>query len=277
MKNVLLRIAVQTTKSLASREHVTAFLKMVERLPSLWHPNLYGFYEPIKRKFDFPAALTQLSPLYEDKGASVDFIYKGPLIGSLCFNTNKGPFAWYNGLELALDYARIKKHLAITDVINVFFEFCRFVRPDYAAATLAGGDPFRIYTDNPRKNWGTIEDLEVPPYNVMGIKCIAGIRWINVLGRAYIRFFGESTLSKLIAFRAEPIANGQWFWLQLTEDPEQMLTAEGKASTDRIAQLLDRPKAFCGYDPRTPGFLVKYETPDFDFSEIRMVNRQNPG
>jgi hypothetical protein len=78
-------------------------------------------------------------------------------------------------------------------------------------------------------------------------------------------------LQSLPGYRTEFIEDGRWFWLQATEQPEDMLADAGKALANDIKARLGHPRAFYGHDPKTPAFMATYETPAFDFSEIRAI------
>jgi hypothetical protein len=135
--------------------------------------------------------------------------------------------------------------------------------------SLVGGDPFAFHANEPKKNWGEVNGVDVPPTTPTGIKLLNGVWWINVFGRKYIDFFGESVVLSTPAYHARFIEDGDWIWLQTTKRPEEMFSSNGSKAAEAIKQHLGRPRAFFGYDPTIPSFLATYDTPAFDFSDIR--------
>ncbi len=273
MKNVLLTMTVQTTKSLARKAKIEEFQSVLRELPGFFVPDKFGFSEPIRNAFILSEAPQQLAPLYGPDGESVDLRFTGAVKGGMHLNTIKGPFAWYNGLRIRFDYAKGFHYLSADVVTHALLAFVRFCDAEYACATLSGGHLHRVYTDDPRKNWGEMEGIPVPAWDPMGIEHVPGINWINVFGAKYISFFGRDVLAGLRAWRAEFMENGRWFWLQISEHPKEMLLPPAKTLAEQIQRQLGHPNAFYGFDPSIPSAMAKYATPDFDFSEIRTPPR----
>ena len=272
MKNVVLNVSVETLRALGAQEKVVAFLDLLKTLPTALVPDKLGFCEPEREPFVIETALERLKPLYtQEFGDAVSFRYKKPLRGWLRLQAGKGRgnTILFNGIALCLDYCTVVTNLSLAQLCNVIAEFLKLADAAYACATVSGGNPFIGHYDA-KKNLGEINGIEIPSWMPSGIKYLPGIAWLNAFGQEYIEFFGKEALSNLDGYRTEFIEGERWFWLQPTEPPEDMWTAEGRALSERIKQQLGRPNAF--YDLSLGGMaqFKKYETPVFDYSEIRL-------
>ena len=263
MKNVCLNIVVQTPRSLATGQRVGAFCDALRSIDPDFIPHKYGAAEPIKSIFDLGRAEEQIADLHSLNGGSMSFSFKPPIDGLMHFNTARGQRVPSNGLKVQIDYATIVSRL---DDIKAFIKrMFGALEAAYACATLSGGNPHVVHVDDPKKNCGEINGAEVPPWNPSGLQSLPGICWINVFGAEYVRFIGEDVLASL---SAQALPDGG-FWLQPAERPEDMLTASGRAVAAELKARIGKPKAFYGHDPSTPSFRATYDTPPFDFSEIR--------
>jgi hypothetical protein len=192
------------------------------------------------------------------------FAFKPPLDGLMHFNAARGQRVPSNGLKVQMNYAELVTRL---DDIQAFIKLMfGSLGAAYACATLSGGSPHVVHVDDPKKNWGEINGIEVPPWNPTGLQSLPGICWINVFGPEYVRFIGEDVLASL---PAQALSDRSGFWLQPTERPEDMLTHSGRALAADIKNRIGKPLAFYGHDPSTPSFRATYDAPPFDFSEIR--------
>ncbi len=264
MKNIYLNIVVQTPKSLATRESVRAFCDALKVVNRDFVPYMFGAAEPVRSFFDLGKADEQLADLHGLGGGSMVFRFKPPIDGLMHFNAMRGPRVPSNGLKLQIDYGTVASRLDdIQQFIKLMF---RSLEAAYACATLSGGSPHIVHVDDPKKNWGEINGIEVPPWNPTGLQSLPGICWINVFGPEYVRFFGEDVFASL---PAQALSDGCGFWLQPTERPEEMLTDSGRALVANIKSRIGKPLAFYGHDPSTPSFRATYDAPRFDFSEIR--------
>lgn len=268
MKNIHLFIAVQTPRSLATDERVRAFCEALRTTAPAFVPNKFGVAEPLKQTFDHETAMMKLADLYSPKGGSMFFTFKSPLDGQMQLNTSRGPRVPSNGVKIQLDYVSIATRL--DEVITLVHSMIEATGAAYACATLSGGSPHAVHVDDPRKNWGEFGEIEVPPWNPSGLQSLPGICWINVFGPEYVSYLGKELLASLPAYRADFLSNDRGFWLQPTERPEDILTKSGRALADIIKTKIGRPKAFYGHDPQTSSFRAVYETPLFDFSELRL-------
>lgn len=264
MKNVYLHIAVQTPRSLATRERVGAFCDVLRAINLDFVPYKFGTVEPIESIFDLSKAEEQIADLHRMNGGSMIFAFKPSLDGLMHFNTARGQRVPSNGLKVQMNYATLVSRL---DDIKTFIKLMfNSLEAAYACATLSGGSPNVVHMDDPKKNWGEIMGMEVPPWNPTGLQSLPGICWINVFGPEYVRFIGEDVLASL---PAQALHDGSGIWLQPTERPEEMLTHSGRALAAEIKNRIGKPLAFYGYDPSTPSFRATYDAPPFDFSEIR--------
>lgn len=269
MKNVCLNIVVQTPRSLATRKRVGAFCDTLRAINPDLVPYKFGQAEPPRSIFDLGKAEEQIADLHRLNGDSMIFAFKPPLDGLMHFNASRGQRMLSNGLKVRINYAGLVSGL---DDIQTFIKLMfGSLGAAYACATLSGGSPHVVHVDDPKKNWGEIDGIEVPPWNPSGLQSLPGICWINVFGPEYVRFIGEDVLASL---SAQALSDGSGFWLQPTERPEDMLTYSGRALAADIKNRIGKPKAFYGHDPRTPSFRATYDAPPFDFSEIRQAPQQ---
>jgi hypothetical protein len=264
MKNVCLNIVVQTPRSLSTRERVGAFCDTLRAIDPYFVPHKFGPAEPLRSIFNLGKAEEQIADLHRLNGGSMIFAFKPPLDGLMHFNAARGQRVPSNGLKVQMNYAELVTRL---DDIQAFIKLMfGSLGAAYACATLSGGSPHVVHVDDPKKNWGEINGIEVPPWNPTGLQSLPGICWINVFGPEYVRFIGEDVLASL---PAQALSDRSGFWLQPTERPEDMLTHSGRALAADIKNRIGKPLAFYGHDPSTPSFRATYDAPPFDFSEIR--------
>lgn len=271
MRNVNLYIAVQTHRTLSSRACVKNICRAIRKLPSDLVPYQYGASEDARQLFEIDMAEEQLAELYQAKGGCLNLWLRHPFVGQMQFTTLCGPRVPYNGVKVLLDYTSVRHCLGeIEEFILCMVEACEAA---YACATLSGGNPRAVYVDDPRKNIGDFDGIEVPFWNPSGLHCVPGICWINVFGPEYVEFFEEETLASLSVYRSFFLPNMRGFWLQPSERPEGLLGQSGRVLIDEIKSRLGRPRAFYGYDKSTPSFQTVYDSPAFDFSTIQTINR----
>lgn len=264
MKKVLLKFTIQTTIPFGERETLGRILDRILLVPELT-PLKFGFSEPLKLNWS-PNYMKDLEPLYRTRGETCFFRLRKPMRGFFSVNTSRHPRSNYNEIELVIDYdgARTK----LEELETLLKDLAVIVHADFAAATLAGGDPFRTDVQNPEENIGELGGVRIHPADPTGIRFLNRIWWINIFGRNYLDFFGEQAIEKIPAYRAEYIQSGL-FWLQPSKSPLEMWTPQGIALAESIKHSLGRPKAFYGHDPVKPGIMLNYETPAFDFTHLR--------
>lgn len=269
MKKVVFNMTIQTTLPLGERELLGAILDRLSSIPGLKLKS-FGFSEPLKLLWG-ANAMEELAPLYQSQGEMCFFRLESPMRGMLTISTARNPRAIYNEIKLVADYSGIQDKLGEFELL--LRDLAIMVQADFAAATIAGGDPFSVNVQNPEENWGEIEGSRIPPASPTGIRFLNGIWWINLFGLRYLEFFGEQTFDNLHAYRAEHIAP-DLFWLQPTQNPLEMQSPSGIILGETIKTRLDRPKAFYGYEAGKPGIMLPYETPAFDFSLIQIKSKQ---
>lgn len=270
MNNVLFQFSVQTVRSLASKKKLEEFASLLGSLRKDLIPSSISSNDPIHLHFSPESSLELLKKsLAGPRGGSVWFRFKAPVNGGLHLSTSSGFNSDYQGFTGRFDYSGTIHMLE--DLERMILSFVRYSDAAYAAAGLGGGAVHSIRTDDEKANWGEMNGVPVPPINPSGIRFLTGIWWLNLFGREYIEFFSEEVLAGLPAYRAEFLDNKRWFRLQLTERPEDMLKPENQALAQDIKNRLGKPKAFAGHDPSKPSILCQFETPKFDFSEIRNV------
>lgn len=266
MKNVLLYFAIETPKSLASPTKIRALGEALQELDQELIPDRYGYTDHKWKRFDPAAAEEQLRHVHADH-TSVVLRFRSPLTGYISLSASRGPRVPYNGAHIFIDYSTLGHRLpAAIALVNTLV---RVFDAAYACGTLTGGNSRTFYLDDPKKNWGEIDGVPLAPSRPTGLSSLPGICWLNVFGHEYIEFFGRAHLQSTPAYKAEFINGEDRFWLQTTEHPEKAITSEGMASAEQIKQHLGHPKAFYGHDPNTPCYSATYETPLFDFTEIR--------
>lgn len=265
MKNVVLNITMQTTRPLGERDLLCAILDLISSVPGL-KPKTFGFTEPLKLTWG-DGAIREIAPLYQPKGEICFFRMDSKNRGLLTINTTRSPRALFNEIKLVVDYSGV--HERLEEVETLLANLANLIEPDYAAATIGGGNPFSVDVHNPEKNSGEIHGLHIPPANPTGIKFLNGIWWINLFGKRYIEFLGQDALQNLPAYRKEHIAPGL-FWLQPTRTPVEMWSETGVELSKSIKTKIDRPKAFWGYEKGKPAIMLPYETPAFDFSLVQL-------
>lgn len=263
MTNLILDLTVQCVRSLAKRESVEAIFLALSKAGLI--PTTYGFTEPLKKKFD-SSDLSGISALWGGDGAFCYF--RLGKTGSIHLNTKKGRNIWSNGLKLQLDFLNARDRLPVLqNLLQELFEICG---GDYAAITLSGGNPFSLDLNDPSKNIGEYDGVTIPSASPTGITSLNGIWWINVLGPAYVEFFGREVLTQIKGEEARFLGDGS-FWLQVTREPQEMWSAGGKENILHTKEVLNRPRAFYGYDPSKPGIMLQYEAPQFDLHELRPI------
>lgn len=268
MKKIVLKMTIQTTLPLGKRGLLGAILDRISSVPGL-KPKSFDFSEPLKQQWG-GNSMEDLAPLYQSRGEMCFFRLASPMRGLFTINTTRNSLAICNGIELVTDYAGTQDKLGEFELL--LRDLAIMVEADFAAVTIAGGDPFWVDVQNPEKNFGEIEGRRIRPANPTGIRFLNGIWWINIFGRRYLEFFGEQNFENLPAHRAEHIAP-DLFWLQPTQTPLEMWDQPGIALVETIKSRIDRPKAFYGYEAGKPGIMLPYETPAFDFSLIQIKTK----
>lgn len=266
MNNLILSLVIQTSHPLGVKETIDAILDRIASVPD-FTPRKFGFSEPIKQTWD-SASVEKLTPLYQPKGDICYFRFAPKTSGILVINTRRGNTAQLNEVRLAFDFEKIQSRLS--EVERLFLDLALMANADFAAMTLGGGNPFSVDVANPANNVGEINGNEVPQANPTGIRFLNGIWWINFFGPAYVDFFGSAVLEGLPGHRNEFIKPG-YFWLQPVGEPDKMWGRLGRETADEIKTKLNRPKAFYGYEKGRPAFMLPYETPAFDLTDLQTI------
>jgi hypothetical protein len=267
MNNLLIHLVAHTTRSMASIEAVTRFLETLEEVAPILSPDRFGFFEPIRERLDKKMLHEQLKPIYATHSEDVIFKCSKGRAGMITYYAAKSYRTWRHGFSGEWNYSKVLPHLeSFEKFVGILPELTESA---YIGAGIGGGNTEWVSLDDPRKNLGSVGGLAIPPQRISGIECLTGVFWINVFGPEYIEFFGKPILEKLPGYKREFLHDGRWFWLQPTEKPEEMFTADGVALVRQIRELLGQPKAFCDYDTSRPPFMTRFDRPDFDFSAIR--------
>ncbi len=264
MKNLVLTLVVQSSRPLGSRIDVGAVVSRITDIQG-FTPKKFGFSEPLKLDWD-SEWLDKLAPLYRQGGDIASFRFGGQVSGLMTINAKRGNTVQLNEIKCSLEYSRVHDHLA--EIEDLLRDLVLLMKADFAAITLGGGSPFSVDVANPENNVGEIGGHKVPQANPTGIRFLNGVWWINVFGPSYVDFFGRETLNELAGYRNEFIPPG-CFWLQPTRSPEEMWSPSGREAAEGLKSGLCRPKAFYGYQKGKPAFMLAYETPSFDLTELQ--------
>ena len=267
MKNLLIHLVAHTTRSMASLDAVTKFLAILEETAPILSPDRFGFYEPIRQKLNREILHDQLKPIYNTISEDVTFKCPESRAGIIAYYASKSTRTWRHGFSGKWDYSQVAPHLKEFEQLARILP--QMITSSYIGAGIGGGNTEWVSLEDPNKNLGSIGSVPIPPQRISGIECLTGIFWINVFGPEYIKFFGKSLLASLPGYKCEFLHDDRWFWLQPTENPEEMFMPDGFALVRQIRVLLGQPKAFCDYDTSKPPFMTKFDKPDFDFSAIR--------
>jgi hypothetical protein len=267
MKNLLIHLEAQTTHSMASLEAVTDLLAAIEEIAPNLSPDKFGFYEPVREKLIKTMLPEQLRPVYADHSENVMFKCPKSKPGMITYYASKSYKTWRHGFSGEWDYSKVASHLMAFE--NLIRALPQLMGSSYIGAGIGGGNTEWVSLDDPTKNLGTLGALSIPPQRISGVECLTGIFWINVFGSEYVEFFGKDVLANLPGYKCIFLGDGQWFWLQPTEKPEEMFLPHGIALVQRIRQLLGKPKAFCDFDTSKPPWMTQFDRPAFDFTAIR--------
>ncbi|MBB5352935.1 hypothetical protein HNR46_003184 [Haloferula luteola] len=266
MKNLVLTLVAQSSRPLGSRAAIEAVVSRIAAVQGLT-PKKFGFSEPLKLVWN-SEWLDKLAPLYRQGGDIAFFRFSGAVSGSMTINTKSGSTAQLNEIKCSFEYSSVHDRLA--EMEDLLRDLVVLTKADFAAITLGGGNPFSVDVANPENNVGEIGGHKVPQANPTGIRFLNSVWWINVFGPSYVDFFGRTALEGLSGYRSEFIAPG-YFWLQPTAGPEEMWAFSGREAVERIKSELGRPKAFYGYEKGKPAFMLAYETPSFDLTELQTI------
>jgi len=273
VKNAVLKVVVQTTRSLAHVEDVATFGRIMSGSAPNLAPRKYGSTQPLKGELNYLAIEEQLKHVYSGNGEDVLFGCGNPVAGYMNFDAAKGVRAWSNGFHGTWDFSSAVNYLH--EAHAVLREGALAYNAAYAGMSVGGGNFASVNIQDPRQNFGVVNGIVVPPVSISGIQALHGICWVNIFGEKYIEFFERSLLAKVPCYKSEFLDNGRYFLFQVTEHPEEMFAEHGVKLTNQIREVLGHPRAFQDYprpvaEKRIPPWLLEFEAPSFDFSELRI-------